>query len=90
MDRFQETLVRDVRTDTQTDTRTSMASPSRRPKSSNKTQSINKDLMSYDFNFNVLMLSNVLVSKTLSTFEILQVVEKNCFMVSLDIKDAFN
>ena len=46
--------------------------------------------MSYDFNFNVLMLSNVLVSKTLSTFEILQVVEKNCFMVSLDIKDAFN
>ena len=90
MDRFQETLVTDVRTDTQTDTRTSMASPSRRPKSSNKTQSINKDLMSYDFNFNVLMLSNVLVSKTLSTFEILQVVEKNCFMVSLDIKDAFN
>ena len=90
MDRFQETLVTDVRTDTQTDTRTSMASPSRRPKSSNKTQSINKDLMSYDFNFNVLMLSNVLVSKTLSTFEILQVVEKNCFMVSLDIQDAFN
>ena len=90
MDRFQETLVTDVRTDTQTDTRTSMASPSRRPKSSNKTQSINKNLMSYDFNFNVLMLSNVLVSKTLSTFEILQVVEKNCFMVSLDIKDAFN
>ena len=90
MNRFQETLVTDVRTDTQTDTRTSMASPSRRPKSSNKTQSINKDLMSYDFNFNVLMLSNVLVSKTMSTFEILQVVEKNCFMVSLDIKDAFN